>query len=75
MTIPLTFSYFDDTVEVALRAATYRYGAGRPGVGVQVTLDAEHTPGVVAIRLPAYDARRLAVAILAAVDPEEKPDA
>jgi hypothetical protein len=43
MTIPLTFSYFDDTVEVALRAATYRYGAGRPGVGVQVTLDAEHT--------------------------------
>jgi hypothetical protein len=71
--IPPTFRYFDEAVHVELRAATYPYGAGRPSVGVQFTLQAQQPQGVVAIRLPAEDARRLAVYLLAAVGPEEKP--
>jgi hypothetical protein len=65
----LPFSRLDEVVNVALRACTYPYGAGQPGVGVQITLESHLLRQVMATRLPAEPARALALAILDAVDP------
>lgn len=62
------FDHLDDVVDVAVRAATYPYGAGRPGVGLQLTLESHHRAQIIAARLPAEQARKLAHAILGAVD-------
>jgi hypothetical protein len=60
----LPYSYWDGTVQVELRATLYPYGGGRPGSGVQITLDSRHAGHVVAVRLPAESASRLAIAIM-----------
>ena len=65
----LPYSRLDEVVDVELRACTYPYGAGRAGVGLQITVESRHRAQVLATRLPAEDARALALAILGSVDP------
>lgn len=62
------FARLDEVVDVELRANSYPYGAGEPGVGVQITLESRHRAQIIAARLPAEEARALALAILGAVD-------
>lgn len=64
----LPWSRLDEVVDVELRACTYPYGAGQPGVGLQITLESRHLAQTIATRLPAEHARALAFAILADVD-------
>lgn len=65
----LIYARLDEVVDVAVRASTYPYGGGLPGVGLQLTLESHHHAQIVAARLPAGEARALAHAILGAVDP------
>jgi hypothetical protein len=61
------FARLDEVVDVELRANSYPYGGGEPGVGVQITLEHRHRAHIIAARLPAEAALALADAIREAV--------
>lgn len=66
--VQLPYTYWDGTVATELRTNAYPYGAGQPGTGVQITLEQRHGRSVIiAVRLPAESARRLALGILRSV--------
>lgn len=72
--IVLPWSYWDGVVETELRVTTYPYGAGQPGVGVQLTLESRHLGQTIAIRLPEDTARRMALAVQGATAPGADAD-
>lgn len=60
------FTHQDEVVETQLRASTYEYGGGVPGVGAQLTLESDN--GVMlSVRLPAEVARALAASLRVSV--------
>jgi hypothetical protein len=67
--IHLPWSYWDGIVEIELRVDDYPYGGGIAGSGVQLTLGRRHDGQIMAVRLPAESAQRLARAILAGPEP------
>jgi hypothetical protein len=60
------FTYRDPVIDTELRATTYPYGAGRPGVGIQITLDQQDAT-IMAVRLPQEQAWALGDWIAAAM--------